>query len=152
MTAPTARHPWGWATLAPLACAVHCLAGPLLVAVLPVALFSETVEWGLFLLTVIFAAMVLGSGTRVHRRWGPWLIAAPGILLWGSSLGELLSPLPEEVGSVTGALFVAGALLRNTRLRCLATEGHCHACEMAEADGKTDSSRLNPPGKAVTLS
>lgn len=90
------------------ACAVHCVATPAAVALLPVIglpLANPAVEWTLVLLSVGGSAAVLVRGClRSHRRWWALLpfVAGAGALL----LGRLLEDASAHVG--TGAV-VAGA-------------------------------------------
>jgi hypothetical protein len=123
----TAVPSWtGWlnwlGALASLTCAIHCLAMPLLVGVLPLLglslLTSPWLEWSLISLTGVVGPLTLLTGYhQKHRRLQPLalfllgfglILAAKLLLDEGSSL--------EISGMVAGALFVAGDNLSNHRL------------------------------------
>lgn len=139
------RHPWGWSSLVPVACAIHCLAGPLLVILLPAAVFSERAEWLLLAAATGVAFVALAVGIRSHGRWHVVALATVGILVWTGSLGELFGPAPEELTTAAGSLLLAGALLRNSRLQCHAPEGTCEACTVTESSAKEGAELLTTP-------
>lgn len=103
-------------------CIVHCLAVPILVAVLPIAAvtfgsdahFHEVMLW----LVVPTSVVGFGLGMRIHRRAGIVMTGAIGICviataaLWGhSSWNQLL----EVLISVVGSLVLATAHWQNFR-------------------------------------
>ncbi len=116
---PSFRHPWGWAALAPIACAIHCAALPVTVAVLPNIAGTKTVEAVLLGATALIAAVALGSGVRRHRQWWIFAPVGAGLLVWSASLGHAFAPLPETLTNAGSALVVAAGLLWNSRLHCL---------------------------------
>jgi hypothetical protein len=90
-------------------CAIHCLAAPLAVVVLPLAaLTAETgiVEWGLLLVSLTTSAVVLGRGcVRQHRQWrilAPFAAGAAAVL-W-SRLAEESYPASAQLAVVAGAM------------------------------------------------
>jgi hypothetical protein len=103
-------------------CIVHCLAMPLLVAVLPIAALSlgdDTHFHGLMLWLVVPTSVVgFGLGFRVHRH--PGIVGAGAVAvailaaaaLWGHSNWN---PLAEVAANVTASLALAGAHWRNFR-------------------------------------
>ncbi len=106
---------------ASLACAVHCLAMPLLIGVLPLlglSLLTEPwLEWSLIGFTgAIGVLTLLPSYRRQHRRPQPLALFALGfgLILIAKLLTQEGSSL-ETSGLVAGALFVAGANLTNHR-------------------------------------
>jgi hypothetical protein len=110
-----------------LACAIHCVATPLLVALLPLAgtsfLVEEQIEATLILVSVTFSAGNLCWGFRLHRKRRALLIL--GASLAFIATGQLVSEGPYEVVLlVSGALLLASSQLLNRRLcrTCL----RCH--------------------------
>jgi hypothetical protein len=89
-----------------LLCAAHCLSAPLLSAALPL-LASERVELGLFLLLLGFAALVIGSGVRRHRRPYPLMLLSAGLAV----LTALRALEGAEEGPLGPALVVLGSVL-----------------------------------------
>ena len=98
---------------ASVACAVHCLAAPFLVALAP-ALVGETAEKWLSGFLILLSGVILARGWKTHRHVGP-----PFVFLVGAGLllvGRLTSVLPdalEHVVIVTVALFFVGAHVYN---------------------------------------
>ncbi len=122
------RHPWGWTSLAPIACALHCAATPLLVASAPSLAPGETAEWILLALTVLLGGAALAAAMRSHREALPFLLIGVGLLAWTGSLLHLYHPLPEELTTIAASLTVAGGLLWNSRLHCGFTGAPCETC------------------------
>jgi hypothetical protein len=118
--APTvaAGRPLPWAPLAPVVCAIHCAATPLLAVVAPSLAPGPVVEWLLLGVTVGIALVALGWGFRHHGQRHPLLWAATGLVAWGISLAGGFAPLAEEATTIFATLIVAGALVWNGRLRC----------------------------------
>jgi hypothetical protein len=116
-----------WALAAPLACVVHCLAAPLLVAVVPAVWADAATEWVLLGFTVVFGGWVLTQGSRRHGRVVLWVPAIVGLMLWAMSLAGMFEPFPEGVTTVGGSLVVAGALFGNVLWSRRAVDGRC-AC------------------------
>jgi hypothetical protein len=83
------------------ACAVHCLAHPALVLVLPMAAAGERVEGVLLAGLVFIAAAMLWLGLRRHGEWLPALPVVAAMALWTVAL---LGVVPEPVK----ALLVGG--------------------------------------------
>jgi hypothetical protein len=106
-------QPHSWALAAPLVCAIHCISAPLVVALLPAVAPSETTEWVLLAVAVVFGVWVLSQGTRQHGRVVLWIPATAGLMVWAMSLAALFEPLPEVVTTVAGSLLVAGAIYGN---------------------------------------
>jgi hypothetical protein len=103
-------------------CIVHCLAVPLLVALLPVAAVSlgEGQHFhGLMLWLVIPTSVAgFGMGFRVHRRAGIVLLGAAGIvvLILAAIYGHEVWRTDVEVAvSVVGSLLLGGAHWLNFR-------------------------------------
>lgn len=124
-------HPWGWASLAPLVCAVHCAATPILIVVAPALAPGERTEMWLLGATVLLASGAIAAGVRRHGRIAPALPVVAGTFAWTASLLHLFHPVPEEVTTVAATLVVAAGLTWNARVRCAAgaaDEGPCPAC------------------------
>ncbi len=115
------RLNWVGAT-ASLICAIHCLAMPLLIGVLPILglslLASSWLEWSLIGFTGAVGLFTLIPSYHLkHRRLQPLtlFLLGFGLILGTKFLLDEGSSL-ETSGLVTGALFVAGANLTNHRL------------------------------------
>lgn len=101
-------------------CAVHCLAGALFVAALPLiglgALLDERVEVAFLVSAVVLGLLSLGLGWRRHRRLQPlsWLIV--GLLMLLGVRPLLAEGSAVEVWVVVvGAAALIGAHLSNNR-------------------------------------
>lgn len=89
----------GWTGIA---CAVHCCAAPVLLAVSPSLELSEAWEWGFF----FFALVMALAGTLK-------LYVIVGLAIWFLSLcGVFEAMLPEVVTTTVGAVIFAVAMLR----------------------------------------
>ncbi len=103
-------------------CIVHCLAMPLLVAVLPIAAISlgDNAHFHTLMLWLVVPTSVVGFGLgfRVHRRSG--IVVAGGVAvailaavaLWGHSAWN---PVAEVAVNVAASLVLASAHWRNFR-------------------------------------
>ncbi|MDI7776104.1 MerC domain-containing protein [Asticcacaulis sp. EMRT-3] len=119
-------------------CVVHCLALPLLAAVLPLAGALAHDPWVHPLLVLIAAPLSL-SAIHTSRAWRK--LPVVGLILAGLTLLALAAFVPalenvETLLSVTGALAIAGAHWVNYRSQHRhASTGHGHtpdcACEPA---------------------
>lgn len=122
------RKPETWAAAAPILCAVHCAATPLLVVFIPALALTPAVEVWLLVLSASLATVVILPGVRVHGRREVLLPVILGLGLWGASLAHWLHPLPEPLVSALGAMSVAGGIYWSARLRhrmeCVACEVH----------------------------
>lgn len=109
-------------------CGIHCLITPVLVAGVPFLALSETVEWGLMVVTVSLGlGMVLFGPFRSPRLVRLGLMAGAGV--WLSSLLGWFEPWPEPVTSATGSLVFAGSLIWSARA---CRTGACEVCGDAE--------------------
>lgn len=126
------EHPWGWTSLAPILCAVHCMVTPVLIVSAPAFALGETIEWGLLGASVVLGGFAMASGLRTHESLLPALLALFGVLAWTGSLLYLYRPIPEEATTIAAALTVAGALVWNSRLHCASKAVHCSACAHGE--------------------
>lgn len=124
------------AATAPLLCAIHCVATPVLVAVLPAFVMSHAAEVGMFATSGALVGWAIRSGTRVHRQVGPALLAAFGLSAWGGQLFGALPTPPGEVGLALAALITAVGLVWNARLRhrAAAIGCSCASCVHPAAD------------------
>lgn len=123
MTTRVLRH--SLAAAAPLLCAVHCVATPLLVAVMPAFAVGHTAEVMMFVTSVALVVWATRSGTMVHRHAGPAMVAGLGLSTWGALLFGVLPSVGGELGIALAALLTAGGLVWNARLRHWATEMGC---------------------------
>jgi hypothetical protein len=112
-------------------CLIHCLALPLIIAVLPAlagTLPSDAmVHSTLILIALPVTGYALLRGYRTHRRARPLLIGAAGMLLVAAALfvGPFL--YAEQALTILGGLLVTGAHLINWRSAGHhAGDGHGH--------------------------
>lgn len=109
------------AMAASLLCLVHCLAVPVLIALLPSLLAGvyvpEQIHIAILLFAAPSAAFALTSGWRRHHRWLPPVLGAIGIFC--IALGAIpLADAPAELPvTVSGSLLLIAAHLRNWQLR-----------------------------------
>lgn len=113
----TLRLPLRWAAIAPILCAVHCLATPLLVTLLPAFARGAAFEIGLLALSAALAVGAVVWGLGSHGRWVVLVPILGGLAFWAASLAGWLAPVPEPVATPIGSLLVAVGLVWNGRLR-----------------------------------
>jgi hypothetical protein len=111
------RGPSSWAFLAPIACALHCMAAPLLVVLAPALVPTPRMEWAFFLVSGGLAVGLLAWQAAPERRLALWALALVGLFVWAGSIADRFRPVPETVTTVIGTFLVAGALFWNVRLR-----------------------------------
>jgi hypothetical protein len=133
-------HPWGWASVAPAACAVHCAVTPLLVIFAPTLAPGAAVEFGLFGITLVVASWALAKGLRQHGDFRPVAPIAVGLLFWGASILLLFHPIPEELTTILATLVVASGLVWNARLHCAADAESACACTVCEVGSEAPAS------------
>ena len=114
---------------APLVCAIHCVATPVIVLAVPVLGHIPALEWGAWVLAVVIGVPDLRSGWSIHRSVLPVGIAALSIPLWGFTLafhhGDHTSPIPLAVAAVaTSAALLINARLRHKSISCCAEHAH----------------------------
>ncbi|HEV8579420.1 MAG TPA: MerC domain-containing protein [Thermoanaerobaculia bacterium] len=117
-----------------LACAVHCLAMPLLLSLFPLAVatayLSERLEGALVVGSVLLSAAALCHGFRIHRRRRILLLLAVACGL--IAVGRLAAREPLEAALVAGGSFcLAAGNLLNHRL--------CRSCVRCGADSHAPS-------------
>jgi hypothetical protein len=107
-------------------CAIHCLAMPFVIGVLPILglsfLADERVEWALIGFTVCVGLFsLLPSYFRIHKKWHPLAMFGLGFaaILFVKVVFEE-SSRAETPGMVFGALMIAASNFANRRL--------CHTC------------------------
>ncbi len=153
MVARIFRHPWGWTSIAPILCAIHCLVAPLLVATAPAFAPGEAAEWALLGITVVLVGITGAAALRGHRQAAPFVLILVGLLAWTGSLLHLFAPVPEEFTTVIASLGVAAGLLWNSRLHCATRDEGCSACEheaLEEAHAPLTTERPAPAKKTAT--
>lgn len=116
-------------------CAIHCVAMPFVVSVLP-ALGLSFLGGGVFELvmiatSIVIASFSLGSSYRVHGKLNALMIMTSGamLLIFNFFGHESHSPLVETLHpylAALGGLMIAGAHWINMRL--------CKSCEVCEHD------------------
>lgn len=143
------RHPWGWTTLAPLLCAVHCLVTPILITVAPILAPGGWAEWSLLALTAAGGTIALGAGARTHGDLRSAGLVAVGLLVWIASLLHVFHPLAGELTTAAAASTVALGLIWNSRLHCAYRTVACHACAERPAEAGPSPAPSPSPGAAV---
>lgn len=109
-------------------CLLHCLALPLLIAILPLAFSSVVADerfhrW-MLLGVVPTSVLALGWGWRRHHSNLVAVCGALGMVLMSYAAFAGLSENGERVFTVSGALLLAVGHLRNYQLR---HHGHDHS-------------------------
>ena len=128
------RHPWGWTSLPPLVCAVHCAVTPLVILLMPTLSGWKSLEWPLFFGSAIVGVVAVLFGGVRRGRWQPGVLVGGGFLVWGLSLAHALRPIPEDMTTVVAAMIVAAGLLWNSRGLCREAGRTCGECEGEGAD------------------
>jgi hypothetical protein len=111
----------GLAVGATLACLVHCIALPVILAALPALSSVVPIPETFHILALAFAVPATGGalyvGYRHHRLAAPLMVGGAGIVLlalgvlhWGET------PLEAPI-TILGSLLIAGAHVANWRLR-----------------------------------
>jgi hypothetical protein len=136
-----------WATAAPLLCAVHCLATPLVVALAPRLAGSEEHERAAVGASLVLAVLTTALGMRAHGRGSPLALVGAGALLWAATL--LALPVPEEAATLGATLLMAGGALRGARLRHRAACARCGCPAGAVEDGMTCGPSRLPDGEGA---
>jgi hypothetical protein len=98
-------------------CALHCIAGIVLVSVLGLggqALLAPAIHEVGLALAIVVGAVTLGLGVLRHGQAGPLVIGACGIALMSAAL-MVGHGLPEAVLTICGVALVALAHIRNLR-------------------------------------
>lgn len=122
-----------FAAAAPLLCAVHCAAAPLVALALPSLGVHGPLEGAFKLASGLIAVLFVAGGVRAHGRRVVALPVAAGLALWvaGGLAGTLAA---ETVASVAGGLLLAAGLWWNASLRHRAACHHC-GCPAHGAEG-----------------
>lgn len=143
------RHPWGWTTLAPLLCGIHCLVTPILITVAPSLAPGGWAEWSLLALTAAGGVIALWAGARIHVDMRSAGLVAVGLLVWIASLLHVFHPLSEEMITAVAAFTVALGLIWNSRLHCAHRTVACHACAERPAEAGLSPAPSPSPDAAV---
>jgi hypothetical protein len=99
-----------------MACAIHCVAAPVLVLIAPGIAVGSRAEWWLLYASTALAGWLLARGWQVHRRTAIAVLGLAGLSIWATSLAHVTRPIPEPVTTVVGAMMVAVALYSNARV------------------------------------
>jgi len=122
------RQPTTWVSAAPVLCAAHCLATPVLVLALPSFAVGTAAELVLFTLSALLAVGFTAWAVGSHGRMGVALPVLVGLGIWGAGLFDLVPGVSETVTTVTGALILAAGLVWSSWLRHLTV---CPTCSCA---------------------
>ena len=110
-----------FAVCASFTCMMHCLALPLLFAVLPA--IADRVDPGenfhaaVILLALPMSALALVGGWRRHRTYAPLAAGVVGLTLIAVGIALARREAIETVVTVTGSLLLAGAHIMNWQRR-----------------------------------
>jgi hypothetical protein len=102
-------------------CAIHCIAGPFLVAAAPLLALEwiehPGAEWGLVVASIITSSAAIVSAWRRHRRWDPLPILTVGVVgLLVTRLGPELTEETERLAVGAAAMALVLAHLVNLRI------------------------------------
>lgn len=122
------RQPTTWVSVAPVLCAAHCVATPVLVLALPSFAVGTMAEQVLFTLSGLLALGFTAWAVASHGRMVAALPVLAGLALWGGGLFGLIPGVAEEVTTVAGALILAAGLVWSSWLRHLTV---CPDCSCA---------------------
>jgi len=124
------------AAAAPVLCAAHCIATPLLVLLSPAFQMSSAVEYTVMAVAATLAILFLAWGVAAHGRAVVWIPAIAGLIVWiggeavfGHSAGGLWL-------HVAGSILLAGGLIWNAYLRHEATCSDC-GCPAHEEESRS---------------
>lgn len=116
-------------------CAIHCMAMPFLLGVLPTLglgfLASGWFELAMIGISVVLGAITLGTSYRLHQKINPIVLLTSGVVVllfnfFGhDSHSELAETLHPYIAAF-GAMMIATSYYINNRL--------CKACERCEHD------------------
>jgi len=116
-------------------CAIHCMAMPFLIGVLPALglgfLASGWFEIAMIGISVVIGAVTLGTSYRLHRQVNPIIMMVSGavVLLFNFFGHEFHSELAETLHpyiATVGGLMIAYSYWINNKL--------CSSCEICEHD------------------
>ncbi len=125
------RQPTTWVSAAPVLCAAHCLATPVLVLALPSFAVGAVAELVLFTLSALLALGFTAWAVGSHGRMVVALPVLAGLGIWGGGLFDLVPGVSETVTTVTGALILAAGLVWSSWLRHLTV---CPTCSCASGE------------------
>lgn len=116
-----------------LLCAIHCLAMPTLVILLPsiaaLSLEGEAFHLWMFLAVLPTSLLALSMGCRKHRRYHIFAWVSLGLMILGicALFGhELFGEIGEKLMTIVGASIIALGHFRNHRL-CQQQDCLCEA-------------------------
>ncbi|MBM5812670.1 MAG: MerC family mercury resistance protein [Gammaproteobacteria bacterium] len=104
-----------------VACAFHCITGPLLVAAAPALALDwiehPGLEWALVVASIGTSALAIGAAWRRHRRWAPLLLVGIGVIgLLTTRLGPELAEETERLAVGASAMALVLAHLANIQM------------------------------------
>jgi hypothetical protein len=106
-----------WGICLASACAIHCIATPLVLGMLPLVagalLEHPALEWLLVLLSVLLSSVTIAHGSRRHGRWYPALplVAGAALLLAARVLPQLDEPVERAIVLAAAVLIITAHLL-----------------------------------------
>lgn len=98
-------------------CALHCVAGIVLIAALGVGggfLFEPVIHRAGLLVATLIVAVAIGLGALRHRRAAPFVVAMTGLTFMGGALA-VPHGVEEAVLTIIGVTLVAAAHVLNLR-------------------------------------
>jgi hypothetical protein len=116
-----------------VACAIHCMASPILLGMLPMVHASETIESVLIVVSIVIGALTLGAGYREHRRARVLVLLVLSVAFLCAKY--VVRDALETPTVMAGALLMAGGQFLNLRL-----QRHC--CRHHH-DARTSRSELS---------
>jgi hypothetical protein len=132
-------QPGSWAAAAPLLCAAHCIALPVLVLVSPAFHLNPAIEYAVMAGAGMLAVLFLGWGVAAHGNRLVWLPAMVGLAVWIGAEATLGHSHAGLWLHAVGSALLAGGLIWNAWLRHNAECGDCGcpAHENARPEGRT---------------
>ncbi|CAN5790821.1 hypothetical protein BH23GEM6_BH23GEM6_01490 [soil metagenome] len=104
-----------WAAAAPLLCAVHCVATPVLLVIAPAIAVNQTLEYLMMGAAALISVAVGLSGFRHHGEALIWVPIIAGLALW--ALGSMSTTgFEERLLTASGGILLAAGLIWSARL------------------------------------
>lgn len=121
------HQPRAWFCATPMLCGLHCLAAPVLTAVMPGLSLSPAGEQWLLGIVSALTISTVAAGMRLHRRAEVGIPVSAGLLLWIGALAGWTGSVPEAVTIGGGSLLLTAGMVWNAGLRHRAADEAC-AC------------------------
>ncbi len=114
---------------APVLCALHCLAAPLLIVAAPALAPNPAVERAMFVGSALLAVIIVVRALRLGAPAAALILVAVGIGIWGASVWIGLASLPERATTVLGSMMVAVGLVWSGRACPAERSCECAVCD-----------------------